>query len=98
MLSDQLLNVMRMFAEPSIYKDFSTSSEISNVINQLSLNRLTSNREKYVISCLNIAVLDALKSSLSKVNDQEVTHELALLFNELEQFQLILLSTEAGRH
>lgn len=98
MLSEPLLNVMKMFAKPSIYQDFSTCIEIASVINQIALGQLSSNREKYVVSCLNAAVLDALKSSLRKVSDQKVSDELALLSNELELFQLTLLSPEEVPH
>lgn len=98
MLSKQLINVMKMFAEPSIYKDFSTSSEISKIINQLSVGQLNSNREKYVLSCLNSAVLEALKSSLNKANDQQVKSDLAQLLVELERFQLTLVTAEEVQH
>ncbi len=98
MLSEQLLNAMKMFADPSLYQDFSTSTEITNVINQLSLGQLNCNRGKYVLSCLNVAVLEALKSSLNKVDDKQVQSDLAQLLDELERFQLTLVSAEEAPH
>jgi hypothetical protein len=98
MLSEQLLNVMKMFCEPSLYQDFSTSTEITNVINQLSLGQLNTNREKYVISCLILSVQEALESSIQKVADSAVMSDLTKLVDELKQFQSTLLSEERVMH
>ena len=98
MLSEQLLSVMKMFCEPSLYHDFSTSTEISSVVNQLSLGQLKTNREKYVISCLITSVQEALESSIQKTNDSEVMSELAKLNDELKHFQSTLLSEEREVH
>ena len=98
MLSEQLLNVMKMFSESSLYQDISTSTEISSVINQLSLGQFRTNREKYVISCLTTSVQEALESSIHKTSDSEVMSELAKLNDELKHFQSTLLSEEREVH
>lgn len=98
MLSEQLLNVMKMFCEPLLYKDFSTSAEIINVINQLSLGQLNTNREKYVVSCLIHSVQESVESSIQKTIDSEVLSELTKLIDELKQFQSTLLSEERVMH
>ena len=98
MLSEELLNVMKMFRESSLYYDFSTSTEISSVINQLSLGQLRTNREKYVTSCLITSVQEAIESSIQKTSDSEVMSELTKLVDELKQFQLTLLSEEREAH
>lgn len=98
MLSEQLLNVMKMFSESSLYQDFSTSAEISSVINQLSLGQFRTNREKYVTSCLITSVQEAIESSIQKTSDSEVMSELTKLVDELKQFQLTLLSEEREAH
>lgn len=98
MLSEQLLNVIKMFCEPSLYQDFSTSTEIINVINQLSLGQLNTNREKYVISCLILSVQEALESSIQKAADSAVMSDLTKLVDELKQFQSTLLSEERVMH
>lgn len=98
MLSEQLFHVMKMFCEPSLYEDFSTSTEIINVINQLSLGQLNTNREKYVLSCLIHSVQEFFESSIQKTCDSEVMSELAKLIDELKQFQSTLLSEERVMH
>lgn len=98
MVSEQLLNVMKMFGETSMYEEFTTSVEITNVINQLSQGQLNTNREKYVLSCLLTSVEDALETALQKASEQNIKADLSLLQVELAQLQLTLLSPEEAQH
>ncbi|GHF02639.1 hypothetical protein [Thalassotalea profundi] len=98
MLSGELLNIMRLFIEPSIYENFSTSLEIEKVINQLSLGQLDGNREIYVASCFFTAVSEALEVSVKKIRDHDIKLELVNLHNELKHLQIMLCITEEVQH
>jgi hypothetical protein len=98
MPSEQFINLIEMLAEPAMYQDFSTATEIKHVCRQLTLGHVQSNREKYVLSCLLSGLEDAFEISINKTADGGIRADLIELLLELKQLQLILISPDGTRH